>query len=667
MKKLFFFILFLKIIACISLIGQTWKQYPYQPETSILRFPDDEGFHLQDSIEWWYINGHVRGSVTGHEYSFMVAYFYEPFLTFDGFRILSLCDETAGIFHTQTLPCNYPVLDTNKLNLYISVLGMQSESFTNDTFFDGSIRPFDYLLQATSDSAALDIHCSSQKPPLIIADSGLINQGSSGYSYYYSLTNLQVSGTLEFEGISEEITGKAWIDRQYGNFNPYEKENYEWLNIQLDNNIEMNIWNIFTAQNTIPATPAYRICSISFDNDSTFTTSVFSLDRLKYSYTPDGERCYASQWLIKLDTMNIELLATSKFSDHEIALPFRFFEGSTSITGYVNGIPTTGNGFAELLHTYQKPEIQVINPLKEEILNPTESIQWLVINPDDGNKLQYDIEISYNNELSFNLISKAHKSSSIYWYPSYFVSDTSVLFRNTGYSADSTLSTQLTQRINILPMKWEYRACTGEEISFSVMLHNSGLLFQWLKDGLPIPDKTDSILILSNLQPSSSGSYQCIIEGLPCTDTTLAFSLTVEDVYKLHEYITLCEGDSFMSQPITASGPLILYDTLHAITGCDSIIAYHISLKLCTPIDKPDENMSMPFFYDRIHEKISMRFADSFTGKLMIFNLKGECIRNEQIFAKIKHDFSVQNMKPGFYIIHLYGTYNSAFKTFISP
>lgn len=215
--------------ACVGFVlqGQAWKQYPYQPENSIIRFPDDEGYHPGEPIEWWYINGHAKGSVTGHEYSFMVSYFYEPVLLFDGFRILSLCDETTGIFHTQTLPCSYPVLATNRLNISANVFGRPFETFINDTNSDGSLIPFDYILKASSDYGALNILCSAQKPPLIIADSGLINQGASGYSYYYSLTDLQISGTIVFESITEEISGTAWIDRQYGSFNPNEKENYE--------------------------------------------------------------------------------------------------------------------------------------------------------------------------------------------------------------------------------------------------------------------------------------------------------------------------------------------------------------------------------------------------------------------------------------------------------
>ena len=69
--------------------SQSWKTYPYHEAGSVLNFPEDEGAHPDEPIEWWYTNARVTGLETGTEYSFMLTYFHYPVLGFDGFRILN--------------------------------------------------------------------------------------------------------------------------------------------------------------------------------------------------------------------------------------------------------------------------------------------------------------------------------------------------------------------------------------------------------------------------------------------------------------------------------------------------------------------------------------------------------------------------------------------------
>jgi len=390
------------------------------------------------------------------------------------------------------------------------------------------------------------------------------------------------------------------------------------------------------------------------------------MKRLKYSYAQDKKRCYAGQWLIKLDTMNIELLATTNFSDHEINLPFRFFEGSISIEGLVNGTATAGKGFAELLHSYQQPEIQITYPSGVKLMDPHKPLRWETVNPDDGNKLQYDIETSYDKGLSFNKIKDDLKSTSFFWNPSYFMLDTSILFRITGYSNDSTLNTQITQDIYVLPLYREYEACTGGVMSFTIALYNPNLRFQWLKEGNLLPGETDSTLNLDGLQLSSSGEYSCIVKGFHHTDTTLAFSLSVGDEYSVHEYITLCEGDEFLGHPLEITGFLMLSDTLLAVEGCDSIINYHILVDLCTSLNEKENSLSTLAIPDYTHQNLILKFPDSFTGSIYIADLNGRFIINEQIVDKKLHSISMQYFKTGIYIIRCNGTFNSAFKFVVS-
>ena len=51
----------------ISTYAQSWQTYPYHEPGSVLDFPDDEGAHPDEPIEWWYTNARVTGLETGTE------------------------------------------------------------------------------------------------------------------------------------------------------------------------------------------------------------------------------------------------------------------------------------------------------------------------------------------------------------------------------------------------------------------------------------------------------------------------------------------------------------------------------------------------------------------------------------------------------------------------
>src|ERR1035437_331476 len=105
------------IFSGFNLSAQTWKTYPYHQPGAVLTFPNDEGYHPGEVVEWWYTNAHVVGSVTGKEYSYMISYFYYPTLGVQGFRIFNVADENSGQFLKHTDPMNYPTLAQDHLEL----------------------------------------------------------------------------------------------------------------------------------------------------------------------------------------------------------------------------------------------------------------------------------------------------------------------------------------------------------------------------------------------------------------------------------------------------------------------------------------------------------------------------------------------------------------------
>lgn len=418
--------------------AQDWKTYPYTPEGSLLSFPEDEGRHTGEPIEWWYAAGHLIGDVTGDEYSFMVSYFYYPVYGYDGFRIFNLSNENTGAFYRDTSPLIYRVIGIDSLDIQAIVDADIQEFWQNRTDETGRMVPFEYLLSVSTGQDSLDLEFVSLKSPLILGDSGLFNQGASSYTYYFSLTKNIVSGNISIQGTREPVSGTAWIDRQFGSFNPLTQEDYEWFSIQLSNEMDINLWNIFSRSREVPPTSAYRIMSMYEDESTQLTTADFEIERLSFHYMPDSARCYAQQWRLTSPVNNLDLIITTRYHNSEVQLPFRFFEGSTTINGTVNGIEVTGKGFAELLHSYEKPEIVLSYP-GGLYWNSTRPIVWRLDNPDDGRPLKYDLSCSIDHKQSFFPVARALTDTLFYWNDPAISEGDSCWFKVTAYSLDSTL------------------------------------------------------------------------------------------------------------------------------------------------------------------------------------------------------------------------------------
>jgi len=447
MKHLLLTLITLFTVTAIS--AQSWNSYPYEPSGTDLAFPADEGRHPGEPVEWWYTVGHLTGDVTGTEYSYMLTYFYFPTLGIDGFRIFNLANDDNGDFFPESTPMNYNILAEDHLQIEAQeLLSPNTETWETSTDTAGNLIPFNYHIEAQQANGSINVDYVTVKRPLILLEDGLFNQGENAYTYYYSQTMLTVQGSLTLDGFTETVTGTAWIDRQWGTMNPSPtetSEQYEWFCVQLSNGMDLNIWQIFDAQGQIPDTSTYRLVSIYVNDSTDINAHDFTFDRTAYSYLPDSSRVYSQQWNFVLGDIDLEI--TTLHNNSEVMIPFRFYEGTTTITGTVGGVPVTGIGFAELLHDYQVPQMAITFPTENGNWIGTNNITWNLLNPDGGREVYYDVEYSVDNKATYSPIASNLTETSYEWDGDGIAFGTECWIRITGYSVDQTLIN--TQEMNL--------------------------------------------------------------------------------------------------------------------------------------------------------------------------------------------------------------------------
>ena len=71
-------------------------------------------------------------------------------------------------------------------------------------------------------------------------DTGLVDLGIAGKTYYYSRTDLETSGTVSVSGDSLPVTGVSWFDHQWGDFTTAEI-GWDWVSLNLDDGSDIMV------------------------------------------------------------------------------------------------------------------------------------------------------------------------------------------------------------------------------------------------------------------------------------------------------------------------------------------------------------------------------------------------------------------------------------------
>ncbi len=399
MKKcalVLFALLFLPLFSQAS----DWKTYPYTDPNSKIVFPKDEGSHsiiFPTGLEWWYVVIHAVGETTGDKYSILVTHFNNQFRFFTVTNVTQkthLSGTTLGLVNSKA-----GYLDVTQVTQY----GTDFMRCKKDQ--SGNLVPFEYEFETNHSDMHIKGELVSLKPPMLVGGTGYVPIGSSGYSWYYSLTRLQLNAVLTYGGITENISGLGWMDHQYGNFlvSPVEFyrlfETYEWFCVQLDDGSDILISNIFDRNHNLPYGGTYG--GIQYFSPDGITlpglTSIFT--RTGYWQDPASKNYMSMGWTLDVPEINLKLTLTPEFKNQMVTFPLNgdFWEGSISASGTLGNVAVSGRAYGELMHHYEIPRLSVTvdnYPLKaayrtSEVIN----VGWKVLNPDQGNPLSYDVEL----------------------------------------------------------------------------------------------------------------------------------------------------------------------------------------------------------------------------------------------------------------------------------
>jgi predicted secreted hydrolase len=319
------------------------------PTTIVL--PRDAGFHAERS-EWWYYTGHVKdGDQTwGFEITIFQYDFEAMFGTNDyGYMChVGLTDKTAGQhYHHDTITMDTGTWQNAPIVLEIDECRFEMGGDGNDHI--RGIIPLNKEKDGKASPWTIDLTVSPTKRVARHGTDGIIPMSTGGgSSWYYSYTRLAASGTISTPEGDHAVTGQAWMDHQWGEFDITEFKGWDWWSLQFDDNSEIMLFQ-FTDWNGDLVLKAGTVVAADGTQTALEGMDGFTIAPRRTWASTHTDGIYPLDWDIAIPQGDWLLGVTTSVDDQEMYNPAQnYWEGETTVTGTRAGVAVPGVGYTEL-------------------------------------------------------------------------------------------------------------------------------------------------------------------------------------------------------------------------------------------------------------------------------------------------------------------------------
>lgn len=305
------------------------------PDLPPIRLPQDEAPH-QDLTEWWYYTGHLSSG--GRRYGFELVFFQSARGRYPtGYAAhFAITDIARGRFAYDQ-------------RTYVGAQPGKGYNLGVGEWRMGGLNGKDRL-RARMKGYAIDLALTATKPVVLQEGDGTISFGPAGDSYYYSRTRMAVQGTLVDHAKRLPVTGRAWMDHQWGTYISVAGGGWDWFSVQLDDGADLTLNIVRNAEGKKVLTYGTYV-----EPDGTaghLGREEFTARATGRWTSPRTGATYPSGWRVDVPGTNLRLMLKPVLRDQELdtrkSAGVAYWEGAVDITGVRSGKPVRGEGYVEL-------------------------------------------------------------------------------------------------------------------------------------------------------------------------------------------------------------------------------------------------------------------------------------------------------------------------------
>ena len=166
-------------------------------------------------------------------------------------------------------------------------------------------------------------------------------------SYYYSYTRLPVTGSLLLGDRSVDVTGTAWMDREWSTsvLSP-DQTGWDWWSLQLDDGRDLMLFRLRERGDGTETVDGTLVDPEG--NARPLVLDGVQLEELRRWRSEDGLAEYPVEWRLSIPAEGLDLLVAPLLEDQEVKHAFRYWEGAVRATSSDPDAEVSGVGYLEM-------------------------------------------------------------------------------------------------------------------------------------------------------------------------------------------------------------------------------------------------------------------------------------------------------------------------------
>jgi predicted secreted hydrolase len=320
-----------------------------------LAFPETRGPHPDYQTEWWYHTGNLE-TAEGRRFGYQLTFFRRA-LAPPAERLargsawaadqvymahFALTDVAAGRHQAFE---RFSREAGGLAGAQASPYRIWLEDWSVEETEGGSVR-----MRAGQDGVVLDLVLTDTKGPILHGDSGYSQKGPDpgNASYYYSLTRLATSGTVQVAGEAFKVSGLSWMDQEFSTSGLAPGQvGWDWFSIQLDDGAELMVFQLRRDDGSQDLFSSGTFVAPDGHGRHLAQSDFEILVEETWRSQATGA-VYPSRWTLSIPGEDLRLEVEPYLAEQELTLSYAYWEGAVQVEGGRAGQVVVGNGYVEM-------------------------------------------------------------------------------------------------------------------------------------------------------------------------------------------------------------------------------------------------------------------------------------------------------------------------------
>tara|TARA_R110001583_G_scaffold11613_17_gene52320 strand:+ start:7269 stop:8408 length:1140 start_codon:yes stop_codon:yes gene_type:complete len=332
--------------------AESTKGYNKVIEGKTLQFPQDHLAHGDFKIEWWYLTANLT-TTTGEDVGVQWTQFriaLSPPTSFQASAKNSWATNQLYMAHAAVTTKNEHLIAEKWSRAQPQLAGVEPQPLRvhlqNWQWLSRSEDLFPATLKVATEQFSYQLQLDSKQPLQLQGKQGYSSKSAnkSVASYYYSQPFITVTGQITRHGISEQVIGKAWLDREWSSqFLNKTQQGWDWFSLRLDDDSTLMMFRLRGATDNDHFYSSRRMFANGSGRNinSKDNPGDISMQPIQWQQTALGKHPIA--WRLRINSEAIDITTQALNPNSDMLVSSSYWEGPITIQG-----SHKGQGYMEL-------------------------------------------------------------------------------------------------------------------------------------------------------------------------------------------------------------------------------------------------------------------------------------------------------------------------------